>query len=220
MSTYRERRLAKANRLRGWAEARESRDSSRTPAEQALDAIPFGQPILVGHHSERRHRNAVDKADNAMRRRMESLDKAEDMASRADNIEAAAERAIYSDDEDAVERLRERIAELEAQRTTIKAANAEYRKAHKDELKGLSAYQRDQALPYQGYVLTNLGGNINRNKKRLAQMEREKAQGPTARIMFARFDSDCSECGDAMHKGDQIAYTRATRSAVCMSCHA
>ena len=75
------------------------------------------------------------------------------------------------DDPDAIEALRSRIEGLEAQRATIKAENAAYRATHREELKGLTAYGRDKALPHPSYVLTNLGGNITRNRKRLTQLE-------------------------------------------------
>jgi hypothetical protein len=39
---------------------------------QTLDAIPFGQPILVGHHSERGHRAALKRADRAIGRSAEA----------------------------------------------------------------------------------------------------------------------------------------------------
>jgi uncharacterized small protein (DUF1192 family) len=92
------------------------------------------------------------------------------MAARADGIEAAADGAIYSDDPDAIEALEKRIAGLEAERDRIKARNAAYRKDHKAELAALTPYGRNQAMPYPAYVLTNLSGNIGRQRKRLAQL--------------------------------------------------
>ena len=51
--TTRERRLAKAERLRGWAGSRESKAEAAFSSVQTIaDGIHFGQPILVGHHSE------------------------------------------------------------------------------------------------------------------------------------------------------------------------
>lgn len=44
------------------SERRASEAEQRGRAADAIsDAIPFGQPILVGHHSERRHRRAIEK---------------------------------------------------------------------------------------------------------------------------------------------------------------
>lgn len=171
--TYRERREAKAERLAEWAEKREAKGAAQVEQSRRMgDVIPFGQPILVGHYSEGRDRRYRDRIVATMDRGCENLSKAEEMRRRAASITAAAERAIYSDDPDAIERLRERIAELEAERAQMKAANAAYRKAHREQLKALSAYQRDRALPFPSFKLTNLGGNISRNRKRLAQMER------------------------------------------------
>jgi hypothetical protein len=171
--TYRERREAKAERLREWADKRELRaDAARERADRLSGMIPMGQPILVGHHSEKRHRKDLDRIQGGTIAAIENGRKAESFRSRADNIEVAAGRAIYGDDPDAIERLTERIAALEAERDTVKAANAAYRKEHKQELAGLTAYGRDMALPYRGYVLTNLSGNISRQRKRLAELTR------------------------------------------------
>jgi hypothetical protein len=180
--TYRERRAARAERLRSWA------DKRTTDAERVLSSQPelrhdwafITQP---GHIPERARMNRADDRAHA------SLNKAASMARRADGIDAAAERAIYSDDPDAVERLRERIAELEAERDRITAYNASARKAHKadpaqhvGDLSILDASQRadvvrlasigflrpDGAFP--GYATSNLSGNISKQRERLARM--------------------------------------------------
>lgn len=168
--SYRDRRLARADRLREWAEKRRSKSASAfKTADQAVAGIPFGQPILVGHHSERRHRAALDRHDTNMRKAFEHADMAGSMASKAAEIERQADHAIYSDDVDAIERLTEKIAGLEAERAAMKVRNTEYRKAHKAELQALpSAYARSQAMPHAGYEFQNLGGNITRLRKRLA----------------------------------------------------
>ena len=62
MTTYRDRRIAKAERLREWADKRDAKAvTARAAADQTADMIPFGQPILVGHHSERGDRNRRDR---------------------------------------------------------------------------------------------------------------------------------------------------------------
>jgi Domain of unknown function (DUF3560) len=191
MSTYRERRERKAKKLRDWADSRDRKaDSARDSADRIMDAIPPGQPILAGHHSEKRHRRDIERLDRAMVASVEHAGKADTFRRRADNIEAAAERAIYSDDHDAVERLRERVAELEAQREWIKRYNATCRKGAPDPAI-LSAEQRAELAScisvwgdvqckggrFPSYVLTNLGGNISRQRKRLEALE---AQPPPA----------------------------------------
>jgi hypothetical protein len=168
MTTYRERRLAKAERLRGWAEKRQATATAALEShpEMRHDWAFITQP---GHIPARARMIAADG------RAFESLRKAENMAARADGIEAAADGAIYSDDPDAIEALEARIAKLEAERDKIKARNAQYRKDHKDELKALTAYGRSQAMPYPAYVLTNLSGNIGRQRKRLEMLKRGQA---------------------------------------------
>jgi hypothetical protein len=226
--TYRERRLARAERLRGWAETREAKQAGLNEAARADEAatgIPFGQPILVGHHSERRHRNAIARIDRAMGAAVENSRKADSMRGRADSIEAAAEHAIYSDDEDAIERLTEKLATLEAKREQIKADNAAFRKSHKAELKGMTAYERDQAMPHRGYELRNLGGVISNTRKRIEHLTREAAaieRGDRGygRQMAARYGGECADCGSKIERGDTMTYYRRTRECVCGTCTA
>lgn len=170
--TYRERRMRKAERLRGWAEKREVKSTAEYErSHEMASAIPFGQPILVGHYREASDRRYRDRIGAAMDRSCEHAAKAESMRSRAQNIEAQAAHAIYSDDPDAVEALTAKIARLEARREQMKQRNAEFRKAHRAELKAMTAYQRDQAMPHRGYELTNLSGNLSRLRARLASLE-------------------------------------------------
>lgn len=56
-------------------------------ARRIGSAIPFGQPVLVGHHSEKRHRAALDRIDSNMRKGFDEGNRAEHWAGRA---EAAA----------------------------------------------------------------------------------------------------------------------------------
>ena len=96
--------------------------------------------------------------------------KAEEMRSRAANIERAADRAIYSDDPDAIEALTARIAGLEAQRDGRKARNAAFREEHRAELKAMTPYQRSETVPFPAYSIANVTADIARNKKRLAAL--------------------------------------------------
>lgn len=175
---YRERREAKADRLREWADKREAKaQATREKVDQIADMIPFGQPILVGHHSEGRHRRDADRIHNGMRKSIEDQRKAEEFRRRADSIEKAAEKSIYSDDADAVVKLRERIAELEAERDVKKEANQLARKGVSPNEWGLSDELAEEAvnnfkhwpggteIPFPD--LKNLSANIRRNKKRL-----------------------------------------------------
>lgn len=195
--TYRDRRLARAERLREWAEKRAA--SGRAGFQHAhnlVKDIPLGQPILVGHHSERRHRRTLERSDNAMRRACEDSDKAGEMASRADNIEMAVDGAIYRDDPDAIERLTDKLAELEGRRGRMKAENAAYRKGDEAYAKhcGITLEQAKARRvnieagyswcrqPYPSYSLQNLGGTITKERKRLAELTAAKTSQGTAAV--------------------------------------
>lgn len=161
--TYRERRLRQAERLREWAGKREDKAATLNAANEPYrgDVAFYTQPGRIIERERVHDRGA---------RAYEHQNKASDFRSRADSIEAAADHAIYSDDPDAIERLRERIAELETKRSEIKTSNAAYRKEH-PEIKGLTVWQKNQVMPHASWELENLSGNINRQKKRLAQLE-------------------------------------------------
>lgn len=52
--------------------------------QRAVDALPpGGEPIKIGHHSERRHRNAIARAHDATRRAIDATDVAERASARA-----------------------------------------------------------------------------------------------------------------------------------------
>lgn len=66
--TYRERREARAEKLREWAAKRDAKSAAGFQAARTVaDGIPLGQPILVGHHSEKRHRRDIARIDSGMR---------------------------------------------------------------------------------------------------------------------------------------------------------
>ncbi len=181
--TRRERLLAKLEKRHEWAVKRSA--SSSVNIQRAIDmvkCIPMGQPILIGHHSERRHRALLARSDGAMRRGSEDAAMAEHHSSKAAGLEAQIEGSIFSDDPDAVDALNARIAELEAKREGMKKANAAYRKGGAAGLRevmgeeAVAAFARLQATcpyeraPFPSYSLSNLSGNIARLRKRLEQV--------------------------------------------------
>ncbi len=164
--TYRERRAARADLLRGWAEGREAKAADlRARNEPFRGDIAFNtQP---GHIPERAR--VIARTERAW----EHDKKAASMTSCAAEIDRQAAHAIYNDDPDAVEALAAKIARLTAQRDTIKAENAAHRKTHAVELAALTPYQRDHAMPHRGFETVNLTANIGRLRKRLEGLERK-----------------------------------------------
>lgn len=225
--TYRERRLARAERLRGWAADREQRATAQLNSQPELrrDWAFISQP---GHIPARARMNAADD------RAHESLSKAAAMERRADGIEAAAEKAIYSDDVDAAERLTQKIAALEEMRDHAKAVNKAIRAAQRTTkdtaaiLAGLVAagtiHEKEamrlasdfamfpyHGLGYPAYHITNLGANIRRQKERLEEVNRERTEGPPWRYFHAaRYTGTCLACSLPIEKGTPIMYRRGT----------
>ena len=233
--TYRDRRAARADRLRGWADGRDAKSAaSLAQAHTIADGIPFGQPILVGHHSEKRARRDQERIHNGMRAGIDHADKADAMRSRAANIDAAAERAIYSDDPDAIERLTEKLADLEAERDRITAYNASARKAHRadraqhtGDLSILDDRQRADLLsivrhaPFQmrkdgsfpAYATANLSGSISRQRARLAELSGAPRPLPTFR---PDHQNVCRHCGEWEANHDR-RYDLAGAPLLCLS---
>lgn len=177
---YNERKEARIDRYEARAlKAQAESDRLHAQARLMSDAIPFGQPILVGHYSEGRDRRYRARIQSTYERSFKEMDKAAHYADKA----AAAEsnNAISSDDPEALDKLDARIAELEAKREAMKLANASYRRDHGAELRAMtSAYQRSIAVPFPAYSLQNIGGNIARLKERrdhIAALEAKAAAG-------------------------------------------
>ncbi len=92
-----ERAKAKAERYEEWADkARQRSDEAFERSNNAVAGIPFGQPILVGHHSEGMHRAAIKKSWAAMDKSVEEMHKAEAHESKAEYWERMADRIDLS----------------------------------------------------------------------------------------------------------------------------
>ncbi len=186
--TRRERLERKLERRREWSEKAEKRsDQHYQIGHKMFDAIPFGQPILVGHHSESRDRSYRNRASGHMDKFVEQKNLAEHHDSKADGLEHQLDKAIFSDDGNAIEALEARISENEAKREGWKNINKLYRKG---DATGLAALGLDlEALreklktayswmqqPYPAYELSNLGGRITTDRKRLEYIKQESAR--------------------------------------------
>lgn len=82
----------RAERRREWAQKAEERSSRYFDKSQsAVAGIEPGQPILVGHHSERAHRAAIDRSWAALGHSVEEDRKAENHLGKADYWDRKAE---------------------------------------------------------------------------------------------------------------------------------
>ena len=154
--TYRERRENRAARRREWAEKREAKSAGAfVRASELANSIPLGQPILVGHHSEKRARRDQDRIHNGMRKGIEHSDMALHHTEAAATIERQLDTSIYNDDHDRDEKLREKLANLEARRARIKAINSWLRKHAKEH--GVLSLKAYRVTPDAGKVAALLG---------------------------------------------------------------
>ena len=217
--TRRERMEKRLANRRQWAEGRRKKASAAFgQAQSIISGIPFGQPILVGHHSEKRHRRTIDRMGAKMDSGCESFKMAEHHESRAAGIADQLSRTIFSDDPDAIDALQ---AKIEAARATVermKAANKIVRKYKTDQTSGrkalesfgFSAAMAEQAfqpdfcgrIGFPSYELTNRGANIRRMQKRIEEIRASAARTERA---------DESSGGILIEGGDYVRITFAEK---------
>lgn len=184
MTTYDEKRQAKIERLQASAEAKRKEATRRyETAHDAASRIPFGQPILVGHHSEKADRANRNRIENGFCKSFELQDEAARLEARAQAI--ANNTAIFSDDPQASEKLEEKIAKLEARQDMMKKANALIRKNDRAGLAymGFSESRIDELLTpdfcgrvgFADFELKNNNANLRRLKARAEQLAKQQA---------------------------------------------
>lgn len=156
MNHYEIKQQLKKERFEKLAASLHSRaDAAYESGMTALRAIPFGQPILVGHHSER--------SDRAYRgRAIGKIDKSFEMAKSAERYERKAESigngGISSDDPDAVRKLKEKLAGQVEYHEKMKQANTDARK-------------NGTAKPAPAWMLSNSNARMNATKERIKGLE-------------------------------------------------
>lgn len=190
MNQYEAKQEARRQRLEAAAARAEAKANAafrRGDLREEVSGIPMGQPILVGHHSERRHRNAIKRAQRAMRAGIEASERAKQLSQRA---AAVGSGGISADDPDAPAKLRDKLAALEKSQANMKLANATIRKHAKSGLAAQVAalvelgYSERHAtalvepdvlgrVGFPDYALTNNNANIRRVMQRLAEVERQ-----------------------------------------------
>jgi len=105
---YEEKQQRRLERFQELAEKNKEKGKELfNQAHKMADVIPFGQPILIGHHSERRDRNYRDRIENTYRKSFETNEKAAYYEDRVKSIEK--NNSISSDDPEAVQRLKEKL---------------------------------------------------------------------------------------------------------------
>lgn len=206
MNAYQEKLEAKRGRLEAAAERAEAKanaDYKRSDLREENSGIPFGQPILVGHHSEKRHRAALARAENAMRASVEADKKAKELRERAASVGTAG---ISSDDPEAIRLLKEKAAKLQFNQDFMREANKVVRRALKNKVvnkdsNGFEEYRAELAalndgvmkeasaaallkpdfagrIGFASYQLSNNNANLKATQKRIKQLEAARAAEP------------------------------------------
>ena len=170
-----DRMLERADKASAESQATYSR------AKDMASVIPFGQPILIGHHSEQRDRNYRNKIHKTFRKSSELDGKADHYRQRAERVGSAG---IASNDPEAIKKLTEKLAELERSQEIMKVVNKIIRTDKLTDLEKaaeivaaglLSEAQADKILrpdycgrmDFASYSLSNNNAEIRRTKQRI-----------------------------------------------------
>lgn len=139
------------------AKAHKESDERYKKSTDMSRCIPFGQPMMPDHHSYKSDCSFRNKIHTNMVKSFELREKATHYENKIESMHD--NKAISSDDPEAINKLKIKLDKLETQRTNIKEYNKKARKEGKDS--------------YPGYVLSNLGGNIKNVRDRLARLEHQ-----------------------------------------------
>ncbi|MBU2821271.1 MAG: DUF3560 domain-containing protein [Acidithiobacillus caldus] len=181
---YEEKQKARQERYRALAEKTRAKALARLDqARRMAEIIPFGQPILVGHHSEHRDRRYRARIHDTFGKGFTLLDKADYYQARAERIS----NAISADDPEAMQKLKEKLEGLKKSQEMMKAANAVIRKFQTPEERkagleriGFSRSQAEKVLApdfagrvgFPPYALSNNQANIRRIEERIKGLEK------------------------------------------------
>lgn len=179
MNHYEEKQEARRQRYLGYAvNANKEADRRHSVAESMASCIPFGQPILIGHHSEQRDRNFRAKIQNNFKKAFEAQEKADYYRDKADSVGTSG---ISSDDPDAITKLKKKLSDLERSQAIMKAVNVCIRKKDVQRLLDLGLTQEQiqklmepdfaGRIGFASYSLANNNANIRAAKRRIKELE-------------------------------------------------
>jgi len=190
---YQERQEARRERLERAAErAQDNSNAAYAAADDIAKRRPLGQPILVGHHSERGARADQKRIERSMDRSVAERAKAKNLERRAD---AVGKGGVSSDDPEAIAKLARNLEELEARHAKRKAINAAWRRAgkpspddtdrwaalapklelsdagvHQLRLQVAQRWSYDKGAPFPPYTLTNANSEMRRLRERIEEL--------------------------------------------------
>jgi hypothetical protein len=179
-------------------------DQQLRDSDRDVRNIPLGQPILVGHHSEKRHRKALERTHARTHQAVET----HEAAKSADWAARSAGRAITSDDPEAVVALKAKLTDLEVARDRAKQINKAWRKGGEEAMRALdnipealiNQIVRTMSLcPWMKKTpcpTTNTSAEIRRVKTRIEELLAEAARPEAESIEGDGFtiEEDTDDC--------------------------
>jgi hypothetical protein len=190
----REKRIERFEKLS--EKASKQSDEAYKQSHRMTENIPMGQPILVGHHSEKGHRRLLDKSWNKLGQSVKLSEKSEYYKDKAESAKNNA--SISSDDPNALEKLQQKLTVLEKLQEKMKAINRVCRSKKLSEIEMFEKLKADFQLDetsinnllnprqaylgkgFASYTLTNNNAKINQVKKRIKRLEAlEKLESKT-----------------------------------------
>jgi len=190
---FEQRKSDKAERLRDAAERARTKSNQLYQESKSMTAgIPFGQPILVGHHSEKAHRRLLDRSWNKMGKSVQEDKKASYYEHRADNAESGA-GGIKTEDPDAIAKLKSELAGMQESQEMMKAANkiVKSKKLSDDEkvaqltelgIRGPHRLLKPDfagRIGFASYSLSNNNANMRRVAQRIKDLEERETMDNT-----------------------------------------
>ncbi|MFZ5896431.1 MAG: DUF3560 domain-containing protein [Myxococcota bacterium] len=176
---YAERRAQRIAQTSARAERLRAEGNSRlATAERICEQIPLGQPILVGHHSEGRHRRDVQRIEEGFRKGFALLKQADELERRAHAAETST--AISSDDPEAISKLRAQLECIEQRGAALKEANRRLRRGEPPtEVAKLLTFMADpvrtieifRSLGNKAIPVQNVSAERRRIQRRIAELE-------------------------------------------------
>ncbi len=106
-----------------------------------------GQPIIIGHHSEKKARRLHERASEDIRKAIEADNKSQYYLDKIQTVDN--NKTIYNDDPNAIKKLKEKLEYLENERKLIKADPE-----------------------HSTWQLQNIGARIRETKKRIMRLEK------------------------------------------------
>ena len=192
-SSYDDKLQARKDRYTELSEkaAKESAAAAQKSRDM-ISAIPMGQPILVGHYSEKRDRAYRERAWDKLGQSVKLADKANYYEGKADSVGKAG---ISSDDPNAIAKLGQKYKSLKRQQAMMKEANKIIRSKVDDAEKikklqeiGVSDEVAHQLVTpdfmgrtgYADYKLTGNTAEMRRIIDRVLEIDKNRERAATA----------------------------------------